>query len=386
MSVKTKNILRNIGFLFSIPVLIGAFVFAVAEDKGANVKAIEVEILNPEFGFVTTNDVQRSLMDENVILDYTAIENLNVAALEEKINSNPWVEHAEVFVTSAQSVKVKLNQVQPKLRVQRTDSTANGYYLDAEGFIIPLSRTYAADLPILTSERPITTIEQRKELVDFAQYIEQDTFWHATISQINLDKNNDIELISLIGDANIRFGSTENREDKFFRLFQFYKSGINRINWNNVKELDLRFDRQLVCRRYHKEKHIEESRVPKLYVKSKTKPAASAHVAVANPVATKAPKAKAVSKIEIPKRRKVASKKVWKEAKDENKIVNAKKVNKKAVKIVTKKKVVAKKKTALAKKSVGKKKKLVETKSKPTAKPRKKKREIIINTEPVTKK
>ncbi len=383
MSSNVKNILRNIGFLISIPVIIGAFVFAVAEDKKSNVAAFEVDIINPEFAFVTVEEIKHSLAEENVILNHSAIEQLNVAALEEKINSNPWVEHAEVFVTSAQSVKVRLRQVNPKLRVQRTDSTSNGYYLDDKGFMIPLSRTYAPDLPILTSERRITTIGQRKELVKLAQFIEQDTFWRATIAQINLDRSNDIELISLIGDANIRFGSIDNMEDKFFRLFQFYKKGINRINWNNVKELDLRFDRQLVCRRYHKEQRIEETRTPNLYVKSKTEPVAP----VANQiVVAKAKKReKKTTHAELPKKKTVALQEAPKENKVPKKIEKVKRVAVKKQSVV----VAEKKVKPLAKKIVQKetveKKPVIKAETKPAQpKVKKKKREIIINTEPVT--
>ncbi len=272
MGNRTKNILRNLGFLLSVPVIICAFVFAATKDNKELVKGFEVVIENPELGFVSQQDIATALMKSNVVLDYSTIDQLDMAKLEDKINSNPWIDNAEVYVTSNQNLKIKLKQVTPLLRVQRTDSTANGYYLDARGFMIPLSRTYYPDLPILTSERPITTIQQRKELVSLAQYIERDTFWQATISQINLDTNNDIELVSLIGDANIRFGTIDNKEDKFFRLFQFYKKGINRINWDNVKELDVRFANQLVCRRYHKEEHIEAFSAPKLYANQKTKP------------------------------------------------------------------------------------------------------------------
>lgn len=378
MSIKAKNILRNIGFLLSIPVLIGAFVFAVSKDKGSVVQDIEVNVSNVDLGFVTSKDVEKLLLDEHVVLKHTPIENLNIADLEEKVNSNPWVAQAEVFVSASQNVQVKLTQVTPLLRVQRTDSTANGYYLNAQGSIIPLSRSFAADLPILTTERSLTTVAQRKELVDFAQFIEQDSFWHATISQINLDKNNDIELISLIGDANIRFGSTDNMEDKFFRLFQFYKKGINRINWANVRELDLRFDNQLVCRRYHKENHIEERHAPILYTKAK--PTAVAKKSIAAPVLS-------MANVEVPKRRPVVAKNEWKETKAANQIKST--AAKKSNTNNTKKKDLVKPAQKSVQKKIEKKatpNKTVTAKSTPKPVPKKaKKREIIINTEPVTK-
>ncbi len=388
MSNKVQNILRNIGFLLSVPVIIGAFVFAVAEDKSSTVRSIEVDILNSEFGFVTSQDVEYSLMSKNIVLDHTAIAQLNIAALEEEVNSNPWVEHAEVFVTSTQNIRVILKQVQPKLRVQRTDSTANGYYLDEKGFMIPLSKKYSADLPILTSERRITNIDQRKDLVKLAQFIEQDTFWRATIAQINLDQHNDIELVSLIGDANIRFGSTENMIDKFFRLFQFYKKGMNRINWANVKELDLRFDKQLVCRRYHKEQHVEEASAPKLYTETKTKQVVSNTEQIRMPEVVKHQQ-KAAEKETIVQHKEPAASRIEKVVSEQKKSslkvsapVEAKAVAKKTqpkkerIKEETPKRIEEKKSTVQAE--------VKPELPKPT--PRKKKREIIINTEPVTSK
>ena len=387
MGNRTKNILRNIGFLLSVPVIIGAFVFAVSIDKKETVKGIEVFVQNPDFGFVSERDIKNTLMNADVILNHSITSELDLATLEEKVNSNPWVENAQVYVTANQNVKVNLKQLEPKLRIQRTDSTANGYYLDEKGFMIPLSRAFYPDVPILTSERPITTIEQRKELVKLAQYIESDTFWQATISQINLDKNNDIELVSLIGDANIRFGSIENMEDKFFRIFQFYKKGINRINWDNVKELDVRFAKQVVCRRYHKEKHIEERRAPQLYKKTKTQAIAVKHKKV-----EKARPSIVLERRPIKKKTAVAAN-----------VSTKKVVAKKSTKKPTTKKVVAKKssskkqtgataqKVSIVKATPAKKKTVVAKKTakpvpKPQPKPKKKRREIIINTEPVTSK
>ncbi len=278
MGSRTKNILRNIGFMLSMPVIIGAFVFAVTISKDDTVCGIEVEILNPELQFVTKEDITKTVLQSNIVLGQSDIYKTNINQLEEDINANPWILQAEVYLTANKNIRVKIKQYEPLLRVQRTDSTANGYFLDKRGFMIPLSRKFYPDLPILTTQRRITSIQQRKELVALAQYIEQDTFWRATISQINLDTNNDIELISLIGNANVRFGTTENMEDKFFRLFHFYKKGINRINWENVKELDVRFAKQLVCRRYHKEHQLEETQVPTLYAKAKTIPASNSNI------------------------------------------------------------------------------------------------------------
>jgi cell division protein FtsQ len=409
MSLKTKNLLRNIGFLLSVPILIGAFVFSVNYDKGAPVDSVEVSISNPELGFVSNQDIQRSLQNEDIILKHTPLDQLDVTALEEKINSNPWVKHADVFVSSDRKIKVNLAQVVPKVRVQRTDSTANGYYLDESGTMIPLNANFAADLPIVTIEKRVSDLKQRQELVQFAQYIEKDTFWQAAISQINLDKNNELELVSLIGNANIRFGTTENKEDKFFRLFQFYKKGINRINWNNVKELDLRFDKQLVCRRYHKEKHIEERKAPSLYVKTKRQtPPKPIEKIAKRPKKPVAEKRVAKQSVDVPVRRKVVKKNVWKhdeetgdrlqarttkkkKTKRKKAVVSSSNTSKKRTsksstrKKATKKKVV-KKTTTKAKKPV---KRTVAKKKSTPAKARtknKRKREIIINTEPVTKK
>ena len=56
----------------------------------------------------------------------------------------------------------------------------------------------------------------------------------AAVRCINLDKNNDIELVSLIGNANIRFGSTDNMKDKFIPTLSLQMLIENAIKHNVI--------------------------------------------------------------------------------------------------------------------------------------------------------
>jgi cell division protein FtsQ len=357
MNTKVKNILRNIGFLLSVPVIIVAFVFAHQQDLNVVCKDVNVNIANPEINFLSGAQIKNIILDEGVVLNETKLNSIDVKSIEEKLSANPWVDKAELFIDANNTINAQVQQHDVVLRVQRTDSSFNGYFLDKDARVIPLSRQYFPHIPIVTSDRSLKDIQSKKDLVKLAQFIVADTFWNAVITQINYDKQGEIELVSVIGNAGILFGDINDMEDKFERLLQFYKKGITRINWSNVKELDVRFKKQLVCRRFHKEALIEERKAPIMYAKRKSQPIQLASKPVRTASATN----------EIKKNAPTQSAEVKTTS-------TAAKTNEVATKLTPiKEVVVTKEKTTEEKKEI-----------KESTPPKKKRKEIIINTEPVT--
>lgn len=272
MNTKVKNILRNLGFLLSLPLIIVAFVFAHQQDLNVVCEKISVNIDNPEIQFLRASEIESLIENEGVQVQQTKLKDIDVKSIESSIRRNPWVDKTELFIDANNTITVQLQQKEPVLRVQRADSSHNGYYLDAQARIIPLSNQYFPNLPIITTEKDFASPQTRKDAVALAQYIQKDTFWNASIAQINYDLEGEFELMSVIGDATIRLGSVQDLNDKFQRLFIFYQKGMTRINWDNVKELDLRFKKQVVCKRYHKEEQIESTQTTVMYTERKSTP------------------------------------------------------------------------------------------------------------------
>lgn len=252
MNPKVKNILIKIGYLLSLPMIIGGYVFAHQESKKEVVSGYNVEVVNPQYSFILENDVLSFIDNHGIAKAESNIKSMNLSGLENEFNNMEWVHLSDWYVDASNKLHVRLTQTEPVVRVQNNDSLRSGMYLDSYANDFSLSSTYSAMVPIATTVNELGCNQEdmsiRKQLVELATYIQQDSFWNSTISQINIDEKNEFELIPAIGTQIIKFGSAEMKEDKLARLLSFYKKGINSLPWEKYQELDVRYKNQVICR------------------------------------------------------------------------------------------------------------------------------------------
>ena len=94
------------------------------------------------------------------------------------------------------------------------------------------------------------TLKTRTMLDDFyamARFILADEFWSAHVEQIYVNNYGEIELVPKVGDHKIIFGTSDQMEEKFWKLKTFYKEGLNYTGWENYDTLNLKFENQVVC-------------------------------------------------------------------------------------------------------------------------------------------
>ena len=80
-----------------------------------------------------------------------------------------------------------------------------------------------------------------------AIYISNDPFFKAQIEQIYVDPDGEIELIPAVGSHVILFGRADDLDDKFSKLYAFYKYGLNKIGWNKYDIINIKYKNQVVC-------------------------------------------------------------------------------------------------------------------------------------------
>ncbi len=94
--------------------------------------------------------------------------------------------------------------------------------------------------------------EDFMKLLTFVELVEDDDFRRAEVVQIVARTAHsgalEVDLIPRSGNHIIRFGRIEDAEEKFSRLLAFYDRGLPSIGWDAVREIDLRYDGQVVCR------------------------------------------------------------------------------------------------------------------------------------------
>lgn len=214
--------------------------------------------------FVEQEDIRLIVHNKFGELEGQKLSSINISLLEKIIANNPFVADAEVFSSVDGKLNIEVLQRRPVVRV--VNFNQESFYIDDQGFFMPLSEKYTARVPIANgyifhreAERKVqglpleggdktdsinTTIGK---VYNVANYISQDDFWSAQIEQIYINATGDMELVPRVGLHTIVLGDGSNLEDKFARLFLFYKEGLNKAGWDKYKTINLKFKDQVVC-------------------------------------------------------------------------------------------------------------------------------------------
>lgn len=92
------------------------------------------------------------------------------------------------------------------------------------------------------------------KLINFVEYIEEDSFWSAEIVQIVASTMSngglEVELVPRTGTHRVLFGEVgEERlvEEKFDRLMLFYQNGLKNVGWDTFSTISVKYKGQVVC-------------------------------------------------------------------------------------------------------------------------------------------
>lgn len=251
MNPRIVKIGRNILFMLSVPVIVSAFVFADVTTKNEVCGGVHVSFANDQVSFVTRENINTIIQEKGIVANKTQLRKVNINELEKSIEANKWVKNSDIFVSANNIIYIKIEQKVPVVRIQPENDYEEPYYLDEYGNTIRYSAQYIPDLPVVTLTEigyNAADLKLKSDIVKLSAYLSRDTFWNAAITQISVDENKRITLIPAFGTQHIILGDVANLDYKMNKLFQFYKQGYHTVNWDKYDEIDLRFERQVVCR------------------------------------------------------------------------------------------------------------------------------------------
>lgn len=179
------------------------------------------------------------------------VNSINVPRLEKKLCANPMVKTAQVYSDMNGELNIHITQRRPILRI--INAFGESYYLDEDGLKMPVSPDYTAHVPVASgyifehgNGRDSAQSAVGKALFKIATYVDKDTFWNAQIEQIFVTAESEFTLIPNLGDQTILFGDAADVEDKFKRLFLFYKEAITRVGWDTYSSINVKYKNQIV--------------------------------------------------------------------------------------------------------------------------------------------
>lgn len=268
------------------------------------VKGVEIRILDSTATsrLTTSQMVEKQLKSKGYSLVGERVDSINFIAISELLERNGFVERADVYASLSGVVHIDIAQRKPIVRLR---SARYNSYMTSEGDIFCAPQGSAYHTPVITGqfrlitpptfngsihsfyneelerlhkqsvdgqiskgERWQTSGEYREwcrrkkrlergyaDLLLLAEFIEEvgeDDFWQAEIVQIVADTTStgalSLRLIPRSGGHTIEFGELKSIDTKMARLEKFYEEGLPYLGWDRFKRIDIRYDKQVICR------------------------------------------------------------------------------------------------------------------------------------------
>jgi len=247
-----KQIVGNILWSIAAALLLLLFIISWRAKEEKKCASVNVELVgeNTVALFMDEKEILEIINDKGIKAGLP-IESVNLNKLEKDLQSIKWVKHAEMFLDNQQALQIKIEQRIPIARI--FTSTGASFYIDKEGWRLPLKQLTVLRLPVFTGfpsdQEKISSPDSvlLKDILHFTKAIEQDSFFMAQIAQINIASNGDFEMVPTVGEHMVLIGAVDNIEDKLNRLYSFYKQVWVQTGVNAYQVLDCRFDHQIVA-------------------------------------------------------------------------------------------------------------------------------------------
>lgn len=231
------NYIKMIG-LFGLVIFL--FAFATVRNETRKVSSIDIRFVGENNLFITHETVSKLLIQNHQSVKNLAKETLDLNQLENALNSNPMIKSAEVYVTVNGAVKADIEQKIPIARVSTTES----YYIDDEGFYMPLSSNFTARVPLVTGYVKKNNL---KNIYTVANKVKNDDFLMKNVIEIHQNRNQTISLKLRQCDFVVQVGTINFLNKKINNLKAFYQKNLQDKTLNNYSKVNLQFDNQVVC-------------------------------------------------------------------------------------------------------------------------------------------
>lgn len=244
--VTTCWLLAGAGML----VLLGA---AMNSKKLNRCNGFEIDINGSDKGqwFIDKHDIVK-IITKNGTSDIKGapLRSFDLRSLESAVKKDPWIRSAELFFDNNNILQVRIVEREPVARI--FTAGGNSFYIDTACKKLPLSEKMSARVPVFTGFPSELTKRSKADsaflcdIKNLSLYIQKDEFLDAQIAQTDINTSREFEMIPVVGNHTIEFGSAENYQNKFRRLKIFYKMVLAKTGVDAYTRIKLQFDNEVV--------------------------------------------------------------------------------------------------------------------------------------------
>lgn len=234
-----KRSLEIIKFIVLLGIMAFLFSFAKKRNDARKITKVDVVFVDENSPFITYNTVNKLLIQSQAKVTSIGKETLVLKKMEQRLQENPMVRDAQVYISVDGTLGAKIEQRKPIGRV----SASPDYYLDADGKKMPLSDVYSARVPIITG----ASKNNFNEVTSLLLKIGEDDFMKRSVVGVNRKVDGDIELELRKVNFKVLFGKPEDIEKKFQNFKAFYKKTKQDSTLYGYERINLKFESQVIA-------------------------------------------------------------------------------------------------------------------------------------------
>lgn len=259
---KWKNIKNKLGSVLGIVALLSALAFVEHKNAVTVIQDVDVHLSgSADAQFINEQSIRQDLLDRGSAVVGASLTDIDLVGLEEQLTAIPSVKNAIVYHTMDGTLHADITQRNAIVRI--IDGNNRGFYIDADGWCMPLSDEYTPSVMVVKCNRAEPYVGQgvqhvmrsdslrelsiADEAFRVATTIQGDPFWRHMIDHAVVDDKGQFELIPRVGGHRILIGEPEELQNDLAKLRTFYKDGVDQSGWRAYKKIDLRFADQVVC-------------------------------------------------------------------------------------------------------------------------------------------
>ena len=191
------------------------------------------------------------------------IGDVKIPELEKKINENPFVDSANVYMNLNGNLNVDIKQRVP---VYRLNKNGKDFYVDEKGVEFPISRNFSYPCMLVMGD---VDASEYQELGQLVEKIDKDNFSKKYFIKIKKEKDN-YNLLTSDGNYKVEIGDLENIDFKVKGFKTFVEKYLVYQNPNKYKKISVKYNNQIVTtlNPYFKENDSILRNAPKIEIKS----------------------------------------------------------------------------------------------------------------------
>ena len=249
-----KKILSIVLWVVTAAALVVLFIFARENYLNTPVKSVNL-IPSTDTGFVRKSELREELKQ---ICGKSNIGTINMIAVQNRLNSNPWIESNASYIDMDGILNVNFKEYEPAFRV--FDKNGHSAYVTQEGMVVPACRNYTPYVLIASGNflldndtsafQLCDTLDRDRNLLNALHWfkaIEGNPFIKNCVGQLYCNKRSEFELTVKGLEARVIVGDTCLAADKLSRLEIFMKQRIDSPETQILKSINLNYKNQIVC-------------------------------------------------------------------------------------------------------------------------------------------